>query len=64
MSVRDIQEQLEELYRVQVSPTTVSAITDKVWGLVDAWQSRPLAAIYAIVYLDAIHIKLRRENKI
>lgn len=64
MSVRDIQEQLEEWYGVQVSPATVSAITDKVWGLVDAWQSRPLSAIYAIVYLDAIHLKIRRENKV
>lgn len=64
MSVRDIQEQLEELYGVQVSPATVSAITDKVWGLVEAWQSRPLASLYAIVYLDAIHLKLRRENKV
>lgn len=64
MSVRDIQEQLEELYGVQLSPATVSAITDKVWGLVEAWQSRPLAACYAIVYLDAIHLKLRRESKV
>jgi putative transposase len=64
MSVRDIQEQLEELYGVQISAATVSTITDKVWGLVEAWQSRPLAPIYAIVYLDAIHLKLRRENKV
>ncbi len=64
MSVRDIQEQLNELYGVAVSPTTLSAITDKVWGLVEAWQSRPLASIYAILYLDAIHLKLRRENKV
>jgi len=64
MSVRDIQEQLEELYGVQISPATVSAITDKVWGAVEAWQSRPLASIYAIVYLDAIHLKIRRENKV
>jgi putative transposase len=64
MSVRDIQEQLNELYGVEVSPATVSAITDKVWGLVEAWQSRPLASLYAIVYLDAIHLKLRRESKV
>lgn len=64
MSVRDIQEQLGELYGVEVSPATVSAITDKVWNLVEAWQNRPLATIYAIVYLDAIHIKLRRENRV
>jgi len=64
MSVRDIQEQLNELYGVEVSPTTISTITDKVWGLVEAWQSRPLSSIYAIVYLDAIHLKLRRDNKV
>jgi transposase-like protein len=39
-------------------------VTDKVWGLVEAWQNRPLAAIYPIVYLDAIHLKLRREGKV
>lgn len=64
MSVRDIQEQLNELYGVEVSPTTLSAITDKVWGLVEAWQSRPLASMYAIIYLDGIHLKLHRENKV
>jgi putative transposase len=64
MSVRDIQDNLGELYGIDISPTTISAITDKVWELVEAWQSRPLAAIYPIVYLDAIHIKLRRESKV
>jgi transposase-like protein len=64
MSVRDIQDTLKELYGVDVSPTTLSAITDKVWELVEAWQNRPLASIYPIIYLDAIHIKLRRESKI
>lgn len=64
MSVRDIQDTLKELYGVDVSPATLSAITDKVWELVEAWQNRPLASIYPIIYLDAIHIKLRREGKI
>jgi transposase-like protein len=64
MTTRDIQETLEDLYGVDVSAATISAITDKVWPLVEAWQNRPLAAIYPIVYLDAIHIKLRREGKI
>ena len=64
MSVRDIQETLKELYGVEVSPTTLSAITDKVWGLVEEWQNRSLASIYPIVYLDAIHIKLRHEGKV
>jgi transposase-like protein len=64
MSVRDIQETLKELYGVDVSPTTLSAITDKVWELVETWQNRPLASIYPIIYLDAIHLKLRREGKV
>jgi len=64
MSVRDIQETLRELYGVEVSPTTLSAITDKVWGLVEEWQNRALANVYPIVYLDAIHIKLRHEGKV
>jgi len=64
MSVRDIQGTLQELYGVEVSPTTLSAITDKVWELVEAWQNRLLASIYPIIYLDAIHIKLRREGKV
>ncbi|HEY5730405.1 MAG TPA: IS256 family transposase [Anaerolineales bacterium] len=64
MSVRDIQETLLDLYGVEVSPTTLSAITDKVWGLVEEWQNRALASVYPIVYLDAIHIKLRHEGKV
>jgi putative transposase len=64
MSVRDIQETLQELYGVEVSPTTLSAITDKVWDLVEAWQNRPLASIYAVISLDAIPIKLRLDGKV
>lgn len=64
LSVRDIQDTLNELYGMEVSATTVSAITEKVWSLVEAWQSRPLEAVYPILYLDAIHIKLRREGKV
>jgi putative transposase len=64
MSVRDIQNTLEELYGIDVAPATISAITDKIWGLVEAWQARPLSSIYPIVYLDAIHINLRRDGKV
>jgi len=64
MSTRDIQEMLGDLYGVEVSATTISKITDNVWSLVEAWQNRPLAAIYPFVYLDAIHLKLRREGRI
>lgn len=64
MSTRDIQEMLGEMYGVDVSATTISKITEKVWPLVEAWQNRPLDAIYPIIYLDAIYLKLRREGKV
>jgi transposase-like protein len=64
MSARDIQDTLHQAYGVEVSPATISTVTDKVWSLVEAWQNRPLSAIYPIVYLDAIHLKLRRDGKV
>jgi len=63
-STRDIQEMLDELYGISVSADTISKITDKVWELVEAWQNRPLAPVYAITYLDALHIKLKKEGKV
>jgi putative transposase len=63
-STRDIQRMLNDLYGVEVSATTISAITDKVWPLVEQWQNRPLADIYPMVYLDAIHIKVRQSGKV
>ncbi len=64
VSTRDIQDTLHELYGVEVSAQTISTITDKVWGLVEAWQNRPLAAVYPIIYLDAIHLKIRRDGRV
>jgi transposase-like protein len=64
VSTRDIQDTLHELYGVDVSPSLISKVTDKVWEQVEAWQNRPLESIYAIAYMDAIHIKLRREGKV
>jgi putative transposase len=64
MTQRDIEMQLAELDGIEVSAQTISTITNKVLPLVEAWQSRPLAAVYPILYLDAIHYKLRKEHKI
>jgi transposase-like protein len=64
MTQRDIEAQLAEMYGIEVSAQTISTITNKVWPLVEAWQSRPLAAVYPILYLDAIHYKLRKDHKI
>ena len=63
-STRDIQHMLQELYGIKVSPDTISKITDKVWPLVEQWQNRPLASVYAVLFLDALHIKLKRNGKI
>jgi len=64
MTTRDIEAQLRDLYGVEASATTISAITEKVMPLVEAWQNRPLAAIYPILYLDAIHYKVRKDHKV
>jgi len=64
MSQRDIRDQLEEMYGVDVSAETISKITDKIWPLVEEWQNRPLEAIYPVIFLDAMHVKLKRDGKI
>ncbi|WP_147565079.1 IS256 family transposase [Clostridium tyrobutyricum] len=64
MSTRDIQSELEELYGIDVSSTMISKITDKVMGSAAQWQNRTLDEIYPIVYMDAVHFKVREENKI
>ena len=64
MSVRDIQSEMEELYGIDVSPSMISKITDKVVEAAAEWQSRTLEEIYPIVYMDAMHFKVRDDNKI
>ena len=59
MTVREIQGHLEEMYGAEVSPTLISSVTEAVIDEVKAWQSRPLDALYPIVYLDCIHVKVR-----
>jgi putative transposase len=64
LTTRDIQGHLEELYDSEVSPALISAVTDAVLEEVTAWQSRPLEAVYPIVYLDAIHLKMRQSGQV
>lgn len=59
MTTRDIQGHLEEIYGVEVSPTLISNVTDGVMEEVKTWQNRPLDAVYPILYLDALHVKIR-----
>jgi len=62
MTVRDIQAHLEDIYGVDVSPDLISRVTSAVAEDVAAWQSRPLDAVYPIVYLDALMVKVRDQG--
>jgi putative transposase len=61
---REIQGHLQEMYGVEVSPTLISEVTDAVMEEVKGWQNRPLEPLYAIVYLDALYVKMRHEGRV
>jgi putative transposase len=64
MSVRDIQGHLRELYGIEASPQLISTVTDAVLEEVGRWQARPLDALYAIVFFDALRVKMRDEGAV
>ena len=64
MTVREIQGHLEELYGTKVLPDLISRVTDGVLEEVKAWQNRPLEAVYPIVYLDALVVKVRDQGTV
>lgn len=64
MTVRDIQQHLESLYGIEVSPTMISQITEKIMPTIKEWQQRPLQEVYAHLVLDAIHYKVRQDGRI
>jgi len=64
MSYTDIQTHLREMYGLDVSDGTISKITDRVIPAIREWQSRPLEAIYPIIWMDAIHFKIREDGKV
>jgi len=64
MSVREIQGHLRDLYGIEASPQLISTVTDAVLEEVGRWQSRPLDALYALVFLDAIRVKMRDEGTV
>ena len=59
LTTGEVQAHLAEIYRAQVSRETISTITDRVLDGLAEWQSRPLDAVYAVLFLDAIHVKIR-----
>jgi len=64
MSTRDIQAHVRDLYGLVISPDLVSAVTNSVLDEVKAWQSRPLESVYAVVYFDALRVKIRDEGTV
>src|SRR5260370_23123755 len=64
MSTREIQGHLEEIYKVEVSPTLISNVTEAVMEEVKLWQNRPLEEFYPIVYMDALRVKIRQDQQV
>jgi len=64
MSYSDIQTHLTEMYGLTVSDGTINAITDRIIPAIREWQSRPLERLYAIVWMDAIHFKIREDGRV
>jgi transposase-like protein len=64
MSVSDIESQIKDVYKFEVSPSTISRITSRVAEDVIAWQNRPLEAVYLIVWMDGIVFKVREGSKV
>lgn len=62
MTVREIQGHLAQMYSVEVSPEFISKVTDEVMAEVTAWQSRPLEAMYPVVFFDALRVKIREDG--
>jgi putative transposase len=59
LSARDIQSHLAELYGTEISPSLISNVTDAVLDEITAWQGRPLEPVYAVIWLDALIVKIR-----
>jgi len=64
MTVRDISEHLQALYGIELSAASISNITDKISGEAKEWYSRTLDSFYPVVFLDAVHFKVREEGRI
>ena len=62
MSTRDIHDQLQDLYGIELSAEMVSKITDKIFPQVKEWQSRPLNPVYPFVFMDCIHYPMHRKT--
>lgn len=64
MSTRDIHDQLQDIYGIELSAEMVSKITDRILPDIKEWQSRPLNPMYPFVFMDAIHYKIKEDGRI
>lgn len=64
MSYEDIRKHLHDMYNVEMSSATISAVTDKLVPIITQWRNRPLEAIYPIIFLDAMFFKTREDGKV
>ena len=64
LSTREINEQIQDLYGIEVSSTMVSNITDQILPEIKEWQNRPLDDVYPIVFIDAVHFSVRQDNQV
>jgi len=64
MSTRDIHDQMQDLYGIEVSADMVSKITDRILPSIKEWQTRPLDSVYPFIFMDAIHYKVREDGRI
>lgn len=64
MTTRDIQEIMEDMYGVELSPSLISRLTDRMLPRLEEWQSRPLKEVYSVLWLDCIFYKVREEGKV
>jgi len=64
MSTREINEQIQDLYGIEISATMVSNITDQILPKIKEWQERPLDSVYPIMFIDAVHFSVRQEHTV
>lgn len=64
LSTREINEQIQDLYGIEISATMVSNITDQILPKIKEWQDRPLDEVYPIVFIDAVHFSVRQESTV
>jgi len=64
MTTRDIQDFVQDMYGIEISPSLISRLTDRLLPRIEEWQSRPLKEVYVMAWLDCLFYKIREENKV